>query len=248
VKLAGRTAIVTGGAVRLGRAISLALANAGCQIVLHYGQSDEASRETAAAVRESGVKCLLVQADLLEPSTAATKIFDASVEEFGGADYLINNAAIFEEGTLANLTDDHWDRHFTINLKAAAFLSQEFFQQKQSDTRADHSHGHIINIADWRATRPSPGHLSYTLAKSALVTLTKILAQEIGPKVQVNAIAPGAILPPPHADQSYLESLTERNPLKRTGSVADVTDAVLYLLKSRFLTGELIHVSGGEQL
>lgn len=243
MNLANRTAIVTGGAVRLGRAIALALAEQGCHIVVHYGSSEAAAEQTANEIRDFGVRALTVQADLNEPATAAKTVFDAAVAEFGAIDFLINSAAIFEAGTLADLTDDHWDRHFAINVKSPVFLSQQFAAR-----RAPGARGQIVNIADWRATRPVPGHLAYTLTKSALVGLTKVLAHELGPDMQVNAVAPGAILPAPDADENSLNAIAQRIPLKRSGAPADVADAVLFLLRSDFLTGETIHVAGGEQL
>lgn len=241
--LTGRTAIVTGGAVRLGRAIAIAIAEQGCDVILHYGNSETAAKETADEISALGVRCLTVQADFRDPVTAARGLFDAALAEFARVDFLINSAAIFEPSTLNDLDEDHWDRHFAVNLKAPAFLAREFDQRRKTAVR-----GHIINIADWRAQRPVPGHLAYTLTKSGLVSLTKILAQELGPDVQVNAVAPGSILPPPDADASYLDQLADRNPLKRTGNVKDITDAVLYLLRSDFVNGEVLHITGGEQL
>lgn len=271
MNLAGQVAMITGGAVRLGREIALALAHSGCSIVLHYGHSESAAQETAQQISQlqherkpqnktnSGNEpgCITVQADFNDHNTsetntsetntngnnAATTLFDAAIAQFGRVDFLINNAAIFEPATLDEITDDHWNRHLAINLKAPVFLAQEFMRRKPPNTR-----GQIINIADWRAIRPIPGHLAYTLTKSGIVSLTKILAQELGPQIQVNAIAPGAILPPPNATENYLKERAQQTALQRTGQPTDITEAVLFLLKSNFLTGEIIHVTGGEEL
>ena len=243
MNLAGRTAIVTGGAVRVGRAIALALAEQGCHVVVHYANSESAAEETANKIRELGVRALTTRADFHEPATAAKTVFDAAEAEFGAIDILINSAAIFEAGSLDELTESHWDRHLAINLKSPAFLSQQFANRLESGSR-----GHIVNIADWRATRPVSGHFTYTITKSALIGMTKVLAQELGPDVQVNAVAPGAILPPVDAGDHYLDSIAQRNPLQRAGAPADVADTVLFLLRSDFLTGETIHVTGGENL
>jgi pteridine reductase len=105
-----------------------------------------------------------------------------------------------------------------------------------------------VNIADWRALRPKPGHLAYTISKAGLVALTRILAQELAPRIQVNAVAPGAILPPPGEGREALQQLARLNPLQRTGSPADMADAVVYLLQSDFVNGEVLHVTGGEEL
>ena len=243
MNLSGKTAIVTGGAVRLGRAIALSLAEAGMRVCLHYSSSHQDAEETADQIRALGVDVTLVQADFRKSTSAAKQVMDAAVDAFGSVDVLINNAAIFEAGSLETTTEDQWDRHIDINLKTPFFLAQAFARQLESGQRA-----HIINIADWRATRPGTDHLAYTLTKSGLVTLTKSLAQSLAPHVQVNAIAPGAILPPPGAEADHLERLASAIPLKRTGSPDDITGALLYLLQSDFITGEVLHVTGGEQL
>ena len=243
MKLPGKVAIVTGGAVRLGKAIALALADAGVNIGLHYGRSAQAAQETVEAIVSLGVGGCAIQADLGEPAHAARRIVERTIARFGHVDILVNSAAIFADGTLLTTTEDEWDRQFAVNLKAPFFLSQTFAFRRRHGER-----GHIINIADWRANRPGPDHLAYTLTKSGLVTLTKSLAQELAPDVQVNAIAPGAILPPPGKEQSDLDRLAQQIPLRRAGSPADVTEAVRFLLGSDFITGETLCVSGGEHL
>ncbi|GAB4136170.1 MAG: SDR family oxidoreductase [Planctomycetaceae bacterium] len=251
MELQGRTAIITGGAVRLGKAICLALAEEGCQIVLHYGHSEAEANATLQELHGLGIKCVAVCADLLQPEKAVKRIFDAALAEFGSVEILINNAAIFESGTLADLTDDIWNRHQTINLKSPVFLAKEFHARRKTEATESTKHisrGHIINIADWRGTHPVPGHLAYTVAKGGLVTLTKLLAQELGPDIQVNAIAPGAILPAPESSPEDFQKRADSNPLRQTGSPEDVTQALLFLLRSEFVTGEVIHVTGGEHL
>src|SRR5690606_9341968 len=110
------------------------------------------------------------------------------------------------------------------------------------------ANGHIINIVDWRATRPKPGHLAYTISKAALAAVTQILAQELAPRVRVNAIAPGAILPPPGEGDDHLLRIAERIPLRRPGHPDEIARALLFVLESEFVTGEVLHVTGGEQL
>jgi NAD(P)-dependent dehydrogenase (short-subunit alcohol dehydrogenase family) len=240
--LQGTVAIVTGAAKRLGEAIALSLADAGCDVCVHYGRSRAAAEETANEIRARGVRAVTVRADLFEPQQAAETVFTAA-EELGPVGIVINSAAIFDEGTLLTTTDDDWNRHFAINLQAPFHLCRQFARRHAAGTR-----GHIINIADWRATRPGTGHLAYTLTKSALVTLTRILALELAPDIQVNAIAPGAILPGVDAEVAEFERLADRIPLRRTGGPGDVTDSILYLLRSDFVTGEILHVTGGEEL
>lgn len=241
--LAGKTAVVTGGAVRLGRAAVLALAQEGVNVCLHYGHSAEPAEETLDLVRSTGAAGFAVQADFRDPCPAARTVIDASLDAFGRVDILVNNAAIFETARLRETTEDIWDRHFAINLKAPFFLARAFAEARQPGER-----GHIVNIADWRGERPDLEHLAYSLTKSGLITLTRALAVELAPGVQVNAVAPGAILPPPGEDESYMQRIAEEIPLRRTGSPEAITEALLWLLRSDFVTGEVVHVTGGEQL
>jgi pteridine reductase len=241
MNLKDKTAAITGGAVRLGRAISLALAGAGANVVLHYGHSADEADETRREMESRGAKVILVQANLLHPAEAAEAVFEAARSEFENVDILVNSAAIFEEGTLASTTESQWDRHFDINLKSPFFFCQAFARQLTA------SRGHIVNIADWRGSCPTVGHFAYSLTKAGIVAMTRQLALELAPRVQVNAIAPGAILPPPGHGPEYLERIAQNVPLRRVGSPRDITDGLLYLLQSDFVTGEVLHVTGGEQ-
>jgi NAD(P)-dependent dehydrogenase (short-subunit alcohol dehydrogenase family) len=242
--LAGRNAVVTGGAVRLGRAIALRLATAGANVCIHYGRSVDAARETAAELAALGVQSHAVQGDFSRDCpTVAAQVFATAVQQLGPIDVLVNSAAIFETGTLANTTLDGWDRHLDINLKAPVWMAREFAAQLPVECP-----GAIVNIVDWRALRPRPGHLAYSIAKAGLVAATKILAQELGPRIRVNAVAPGAILPASGSDPAAFARLGARNPLQTTGHPDDVADAVQYLVASRFVTGEILCVTGGEQL
>ncbi len=243
VELKGKIAVVTGGAVRIGRAISLALADAGADVVVHHSGSTAEADTTVAEIASHGRRALGVSADFSDPVPAAQSVLAEAFNEFGRVDVLINSAAIFGSGTLASMSESDWDRHFAINLKAPCFLCREFAAR-----HAAGSPGCIINIVDWRALRPRPGNLAYTLTKAALVTMTEILAQELAPDIRVNAVAPGAILPPAGAGDGYLERLANKIPLRRTGTVEDVTSAVLYLVQSEFITGDVLCVTGGEHL
>jgi pteridine reductase len=243
MELSGRVAIVTGGGRRIGQAICLALADSGASVVIHYSHSAEEARDTLEKITALGRDTVCVGADFQNPAVAAPKVINAAYERFGRADILVNSAAIFQPGTLATTTESDWDRHFAINLKAPAFLCREFAARHQSGRPAA-----IVNIADWRGLRPVPGHLSYTLTKAGIVTLTRLLAIELAPDIRVNAVAPGAILPPPGAGPDVLQRLAQQVPLKRHGEPSDVTDAVLYLLRSDFVTGDVVRVTGGEDL
>jgi len=242
MQIEGKVAIVTGGAVRLGRALAVALAEQGVRLAVHYNSSAGPAQEVVQEIRAIGSDALAIQADLSQ-SGAALSIVERAVVHFGLVDILVNSAAIFEPGNWGDTTEANWDRHFAINLKAPFFLSQAFAAQL-GQQRA----GHIVNIADWRAIRPGPDHLSYTLTKVALVGMTKSLALALAPNIQVNAIAPGWILPPPGMDRSYLEHKARNIPAQRLGSPNEIANALIFLLHSDFITGDLIQVTGGEHL
>ncbi|MFB0537282.1 MAG: SDR family oxidoreductase [Anaerolineae bacterium] len=242
MELNGKVAIVTGGAVRLGKALALALAEHGARLVIHYGSSAGPAQETVTEIKAMGSDALVIQADLSQ-SGEAPSIVERAVAHFGQVDILVNSAAIFESGNWDDTTEANWDRHFAINLKSPFFLSQAFAAHV-GPQRA----GHIVNIADWRGVRPGTDHVAYTLTKAALIAMTKSLALALAPNIQVNAIAPGMILPPPGEDQSYLERKAGKIPAQRVGSPEDIGKALIFLLRSDFVTGDLIFVTGGEHL
>jgi pteridine reductase len=253
-RLRNKRVLVTGGGVRLGKAIACRLAEEGCAVCIHYDRSRSAAEETVERIREGGGVAHAVQGDFRQAVSATQEVIREATEYFGGLDFLVNSAAIFEPDELTGISEEHFDLQFAINLKAPLFLSQAFVQQwKESRAKAiassgEPATGQIVNIVDWRALRPQPGHLVYTMTKASLVALTKMLARELAPEIRVNAIAPGAILPPPGADQEYEKRLMERVPLQRMGHPDDITTAVSYLLHSSFVTGEVLTVTGGESL
>ncbi len=242
MNLQGKVALVTGSAVRLGKALALALAGDGARLAIHHSRSEGAATETVDEIKALGGDAFPVQADLSR-SGSASGVIERTVNHFGRIDVLVNSAAIFEPGGLAETTEELWDRHFDINLKAPFFLSQAFAAYV-----AGEQPGNIVNIVDWRAIRPGPHYLAYTLTKAALVTMTRSLALALAPNIRVNAIAPGAILPPPGKGRDYLEQLAEGIPLRRAGAPKDVAQALLFLLHADFITGEIIFVTGGQHL
>jgi pteridine reductase len=242
MELHGKTAIVTGSAVRLGKAIALALANAGAQLVIHYHSSLGPAREVVEQIAGLGSIAIAVQADLSQTSQAQ-HLVQRAIAEYGHIDILVNSASIFEPGNWDQTTPAQWDRHFAINLKSPFFLTQAFARQVKPQQTA-----HVVNIADWRALHPGTDHIAYTLTKAALVTMTESLAQGLAPNIQVNAIAPGMILPPPGAGPDFFEQHAAEIPAQRPGSPAEIVKTLLYLLDADFVTGELIYVTGGEHL
>ncbi|HWL07006.1 MAG TPA: SDR family oxidoreductase [Planctomicrobium sp.] len=241
--LANTNVIVTGGAVRIGRAIAIHLAQQGMNVCIHYASSHHEAEETLGLLRGLGVKAVAVQADLRDAVSGAEQVFRSATSELGPVQVLINSAAIFKTGTVLDTSEENWDDHLSLNLKAPFFLSQQFARQLPVGDE-----GTIINLVDWRGEVPPPGHAAYTIAKAGLIAQTKILAQELGPHIRVNAIAPGAILPPPEGSSEGFHRRGEGIPLQRVGSPDEIVKAVDYLLTARFVTGEILHVTGGEEL
>jgi glucose 1-dehydrogenase len=242
--LEGKAALVTGGGVRIGRALALALAGAGCDVVVHYNRSAgpaEAVREEAA---RRGVAAHAVGADLSDP-TAPERLVAAAVERCGRLDVLINSAAIFPPGdTLAASGAAEFDALVAVNLRAPYLLCRAF-----AAARRPGAPGRIVNVLDARVRRAGADHPVYRLTKRALWALTEDLALALAPDVTVNAVALGAILPPPGADASYLERLAaERVPLRRPGSAEIVAANVLHLLRQDFVTGAVVPLDGGQFL
>ncbi len=240
--LEGMTVLVTGGAVRIGRALALALAGRGAKVALHYGASRDAAAMTAAAIHDLGGSAETFRADLRDHAQGGELIGEVA-RRFGKLDILVNSAAVFTPAEIADTTETLWDDQFAINLKAPFFFARDFARHVGTK-RA----GLIVNIADWRAVRPDPDCLAYSLTKAGIVAMTKGLALALAPNIRVNAIAPGAILPPPGRDESHLARLAEHIPLRRHGSPDDVAQALLYLVSAPFVTGQVLFVDGGEHL
>lgn len=245
MELTAKIALVTGGGVRVGRALVLALAEAGCSIFLHYGNSQDAALEVQAEVEALGGSIFLYQANLADATATAT-IIPKAVSVFGQVDILINSASIFlHEDRLLQTEVELWDKIFAINLRAPFQLSQAFAQQ------IGDRQGKIININDARIPHPLPDHFAYRLTKRGLWDMTEIMALELAPQITVNSLALGQILEAPGVPdpQQYLQDYADRRiPLKMPGNTKVVTDAALYLLEQDFLTGTTITLDGGEYL
>lgn len=239
-ELTGRKALITGAGRRLGRAFAEGLAAQGVDLIVHYGQSAQGAEETVQFARNAGVHAAAIQADLSDPAGVAS-LFEESLITLGSIDILINNAAIFEPFGLADTTLDVWNRHLAINLTAPFLLSREFVGRLEGS-------GDIINILDWRALRPGPDHFAYTIAKAGLAAMTRSLALAAAPNVRVNALALGAILPPPEAED-YDDEIIAAVPAGRWGSAEETFDALQMLLTAPgYITGEIIHLDGGRHL
>lgn len=234
----GRTALVTGGARRLGRAMALALADAGADVVVNYHTSQDAARQTVAEIEARGRRALAVQADVARGADVRALV--AAIErELGRLDIVVNSASLFERTPVLDITEAEWDRVLDVNLKAPFMLSQAAAPLLARDG------GVIVNLLDLSAFQPWSGFAHHAVSKAGLLHLTRVLARALAPDVRVNAIAPGTVLPPSGHDG---EDGSDRRVLRREGRPDDVADALLYLVRSDFVTGETIVVDGGRML
>lgn len=234
--LQGKTALVTGGAKRIGGEICDALIAEGVNIVLHYRSSEV---ETRSRRPSSGVGLWMLQADFVQPHDIDTLI-ERAVALAGKLDILINNASIFPLETLDTLSFDSLMRNMQVNAWAPFVLSREYARVVGT--------GKIVNLLDSRLADYDWTHVGYFLSKHVLEVMTRMCALAFAPRIAVNAISPGLILPPPGKDEAHLRRMSDTVPLKRHGDPRDVSEAVIYLLKSKFLTGEVINVDGGRHL
>jgi len=237
--LAGSTALVTGAAKRLGRAVALALAEAGANVVIHYGESRGEAEETGAAARQRGVRAWTVRADLADPAEAE-RLFAAAESAAGPVDAVINSASIFPPSTLRDMTAEDLARNMQVNAVAPFAIGRALAGTGRR--------GSIVNFLDSAMVHYDAAHAAYHVSKRTAYTLTRMMALEFAPAIRVNAVAPGLILPPPGEDDSFLERMASKNPLGRYGSSAGVAEAVLFLLRSDFITGQTIFVDGGYHL
>jgi pteridine reductase len=243
--LTGKTVLVTGGARRVGAAICRHLHGAGANIVIHYRTSNTDAlrlQRRLEANRHDSVAC--IAADLLDQAALAGMV-KAAIARFGRLDALVNNASSFFATPFGAITAGDWDDLVGTNLRAPLFLTQaaapELLRRR----------GAVVNIVDIHAERPLEGHVTYSLAKAGLVALTRGLARELGPRVRVNAVAPGAIAWPESgvlADAAMQADILARTPLKRIGNVDDIASAVRFLLTAPFVTGQVLAVDGGRSV
>jgi pteridine reductase len=236
-----KVALVTGGAVRVGRALSLGLAEAGYDVAVHYHSSSTAAREVVRRIEEMGRRGVLVEGDMADP--AGTQAIAATVREHcGRLDLLVNSAASFQHADLLDVDADAWDQVMNVNLRGPFLLVRE------SAALLKKSQGVVVNIVDLGAFKPWTQHPHHAVSKAALLHLTKILAKVLAPDVRVNAVAPGAVLMPEVSDTSDIERERHLTPLGRLGSPEDVLRTVLFLAASPFITGEVLVVDGGRSL
>ncbi|MBT8042582.1 MAG: SDR family oxidoreductase [Pontiella sp.] len=226
MELTGKRALVTGGALRIGKAITLALQAAGAEVVVHYRHSEAEARSLSP---------FSVQADL-ESMEDCTRL----MKEAGSLDILINNASIFTKDTLAQATPERVRQEFNVNLFAPMELTRLFAAQARE--------GAIVNLLDRRIRANDPTCLPYSISKKGLEELTKLAALELAPGIRVNAVAPGPILPPPGNSGENFRELAGTIPLDLLPTPDHIAEAVLFLLQADYCTGQVIFVDGGQHL
>lgn len=240
--IAGRNALVTGGATRVGRALTLALAAAGADVFVHYNSSAGPAEETAIAAESLGRRAATGAANLSDP-TAAGELVAQATAALGPISILVNSASGFPEDTLADVTLDGFHSALNLTLASPIFLTQAFAAALDNDID-----GAVVNITDVKTHRPYKDHFSYIIAKGGIDTFTRAAARYLAPRIRVNAVALGVILPPPGEDDFYAEKLASKLPLKRVGGTDPVAAAMVALIENEFVTGEILRIDGGGHL
>ncbi len=232
-------ALVTGAAVRLGRAIALSLAQAGYAIALHYHHSADQAAQTVAEIRAVGVASAAFQLDLRDVNAIPAFLQEVRAA-FPGLTLLVNSASAYTQAAIAATTPSIFDSQFDVNLRAPFFLLQAFAAQV--------GRGQVINIIDNKIGFNQFQYAAYLLAKKALVELTKMAALEFAPAIRVNGVAPGVVLPAESRSPAYIQWRIQGIPLQQQGDVAYITQALLSLINNPFITGQILVVDGGESL
>jgi NAD(P)-dependent dehydrogenase (short-subunit alcohol dehydrogenase family) len=239
VSLAGRRALVTGGAVRLGRALALGCAEAGMDVAIHYHASADPAEEAVALCRARGVRSVAIQGDLRRADACRAVVAEAE-RALGGVDVLVNSAAGFLARDVADVTEADFEAAVALNLKAPFFCAQA-----AAPGMAARGWGRIVNVGDVAGLEPWPSFAVHGATKAGLLMLTRSLAQALAPEILVNAIAPGTVLMPDGSSSEAVARSAAKTVLGRIGEPADVVGALLYLLQADYVTGHTLVVDGG---
>lgn len=239
MQLMGRTALVTGGAVRIGRAICEALAEHGCNVVIHCSRSTDQAKQLASRLKARGVKAWVVR-EPIDSESDCRSLMTSAFNKAGEIDILVNNAAVFNKNRLMTVTGHKLRLEFGINLFAPIMLTRIFAEHARS--------GAVINLLDRRIKANDSECLPYSLSKKALAAFTEESALALAPAITVNAVAPGPVLPPPGKGATYLHDRAGHVPLQCQISPADVANGVIQLLSLNGVTGQILFVDGGQHL
>jgi NAD(P)-dependent dehydrogenase (short-subunit alcohol dehydrogenase family) len=237
-----RTALVTGAAARIGRAIALDLADAGWAVAVHYRGSATAAEAVVDAIAAAGGRAAALGANLADEA-ATDALVERATEALGPVGCLVNNASAFDDDRIDTMTRASWDRHMEVNLRAPAVLTQAMAEALPTDAT-----GCIVNLVDQRVLNLTPYFLSYTLSKAALWTLTRTTALALAPRIRVNAIGPGPVLPSARQSRAQFDDQVARLPLGRGATPEDIARTVRYIVSMEAMTGQLITLDGGQHL
>jgi NAD(P)-dependent dehydrogenase (short-subunit alcohol dehydrogenase family) len=237
-----RAALVTGGAQRIGRALSLALAEDGFAVAIHYNGSRDAAENLAELIRADGGGAVALSADLADEE-AVTALLPRAERELGPIGCLVNNAAVFVNDTVETATRESWDQHVAVNLRAPFVLIQNFAVRLPA-----HAGGVVVNLLDQRVWSLTPYFVSYTLAKAGLWTLTQTMALALAPRIRVNGIGPGPTIPSPRQTPEQFVRQCELMPLRRGTSPGEIAAAMRFILAAPAMTGQMIALDGGQHL
>jgi NAD(P)-dependent dehydrogenase (short-subunit alcohol dehydrogenase family) len=237
----GKVALVTGGAHRVGKAITTRLAQAGAHVIINYNSSAEDAFETACEVEALGVTALAIQCDVSD-LVAVERMRDQILEKYGGVDIIVNSASHFERMPFPTQDLGVWRRVTSIQIDGPFYICNELVP-----SMLERGEGAIVNIVDLSAWHPWPGFTAHAVGKAAVMALTHQLALELAPTVRVNAVAPGIVLPPPGYTENQIAAAARHTLLGRWGKPEDVAHAVHFLVEADYITGEVITVDGGER-
>ncbi|MDP3403246.1 MAG: SDR family oxidoreductase [Brevundimonas sp.] len=233
-------ALVTGGARRIGRAIVLALARRGHDVAIHHRDSVDDAEALAAEVQAMGRRAVLIAADLADEDQVRTLV-PAATAALGPLSVLINNASVFEDDRVGDLSRTTWDRHMEVNLRAPVVLAEAFAAQAPDGSA-------IVNLLDQRVLKPDPRFISYALSRNGLWWATRTLAQALAPRIRVNGVGPGPTLASIHQTAADFAAEATAVPLGHGADPDDIAAAVVYLVDARAVTGQMIAVDGGQHL
>jgi 3-oxoacyl-[acyl-carrier protein] reductase/pteridine reductase len=236
----GKTALITGGAVRVGKAITLALARAGANVVINYHTSAVEAEQTCSEARALGVGALAVRANIGDQAQVEAMVA-AAVQTFGGVDILVNSASLWKQTPFPTQNVEGWHQVTNILINGSFYCANAV-----APLMLAKGEGAIVNIIDLSAFGPWPNFSAHSVGKAALLALSRQLALELAPAVRVNAVAPGPVLPPPDYDEAKIAATARHTLLNRWGTAEDVAEAVLFFVKASYITGEVLAVDGGE--
>jgi len=237
-----RAALVTGGGRRIGRALSVALAQEGYAVAIHHHGSKNEAEALAIEITRAGGKAVALAADLSDESAVA-ELLPRATAALGPIGCLVNNASIFENDTVATATRDSWERHLAVNLRAPFVLMQSFARHLP-----EKAGGVIVNLLDERVWNLTPSFVSYTLSKTGLWTLTQTMALALAPRIRINGIGPGPTLPSPRQSAQQFLDRCRKMPLRRGTSPDEIAAALRFILAAPAMTGQMIALDGGEHL